>query len=160
MMPPEPATRSWGSTVRIRAVVLVTGGRTVTGDLHLQSQASLHSGPETPEDALNRSEGFFPLTDDSGRTSILAKSQVLAVGIVAGLPEEDPDRRSAARLIALRVELSDGSDFTGTVTSELPPDRRRAMDFLNLSPEFFELASEGAVRLINRRHIRVATPLD
>lgn len=160
MTEPEPAVRSWGSTLRIRAEVLVTGGRTLTGNLHLQSQASSHSGPETPVDALNRDERFFPLTDDSDRTIILAKSQVLAVGIGAGLPEDDPDRRSAARTIALRVELSDGNEFSGTVATELPPDRRRALDFLNLASGFFGLASESAVRFINRRHIRVVTPLD
>lgn len=160
MTAPEPATRSWGNTLRVRAEVLVTGGRTLTGDLHLQAQASFHSGPETPEDTLNRDEGFFPLTDDSNRTVFLAKSHVLAVGIVAGLAEDDPDRRSAARTIELLVELSDGSELRGTVTTELPPDRRRALDFLNLSSGFFGLSSEGAVRFIHRRHIRVVTPID
>ena len=160
MTGPDPASRSWINTVRIRAEVLVTGGRTLSGDLHLQSQTSFHSGPETPEDALNRDERFFPLTDESNQTVFLAKSQVLSVGINAGLAEDDPDRRSAARTIELMVELSDGSELVGMVTTELPPDRRRALDFLNLAPVFFGLSSEGAVRFINRRHIRVVTPLD
>lgn len=160
MTAPDPALRNWGSTLRVRAEVLVTGGKTLIGDLHLLTVASSHSGPETPEDLLNRPDGFFPLTDDTGQTTFLAKTQVLSVGIVAALPEDDPDRLSAARSIALWVELSDGSEHTGTVSSELPPDRRRALDFLNHGAGFFGLRSDDGVKLLNRRHLRVVTPLD
>jgi hypothetical protein len=160
MTGPEPELRSWGNTVRIRAEVLVTGGRTVTGELHLQAQASAHSGCETPGDALNRVEAFFPLTNDAGQTIFLAKSQVLAVSIAAGLLEDDPDRLSAARTIELLVQLSDGTEFTGTVKSELPPGRRRTLDFLNYGSGFFGMAAKDTVKFINRSHLCIATPLD
>ncbi len=160
MTAPEPALHAWGSTLRIRVEVLVAGGRTLQGFLHLQPLASSHSGPETPEDMLNRSEGFIPLTGDDGHTVFLAKSQVVAVGVNEPPSISDPERLSAARSIPLRVELSDGGEFSGTATSELPPDRRRALDFLNHAPGFFALRSGDSVRYLNRAHLRVATPLD
>lgn len=152
-------TRDWGDTVRIRADVQITGGRTLTGFLHLLPYAPVHLGQETPDDVLNRNEDFFPLTDEEERTVFLAKSQVLAV-TVATAGAGDPDRLSAARTMALAVELSDGSEWAGTVASELPPTRTRAIDFLNLQKGFFALRADGAVRYINRAHVRVVIPSD
>jgi len=159
MMAPEPASHTWGSTLRVRAEVLVTGGRTLTGFLHLQPLALFHSGPESPEDALNRDEAFFPLTSEN-QTMFLAKSQVIAVTVNSVLPVRDIDRVEAARTLGMQVELSDGSEFVGAVTSELPPDRGRVLDYLNHATGFFCLVDQDAMRFVNRLHVRLVTPLD
>lgn len=158
--PPESATQEWNSTLRVRADVLVTGGRVLAGFLHLQPLSSSHSGPETPDDVLNRADAFFPLTGEDDRTLFLAKDQVLAVGVATVPPFEDPERVTASRSIGLRVELSDGTEFAGTVNLEQPPTRSRALDFLNEPRQFFALHAPEAVRFINRRRIRIVTPLD
>jgi len=160
MTAPRPAPRDWGNTLRIRAEILMTGGRTLVGDLHLQPHASRHSGPETPEDMLNRPDAFFPVTADDGHTVLLAKAQVLALGVAPGLLLLDKDRLSAARSTRLKIEFSDSSVLSGTVTIELPPGRPRALDFLNDRPGFFALRVSDAVRYVNRAHLRVVTPLD
>ena len=152
----ETVTRDWGDTVRIKAEVQATGGRTFTGFLHLLPFASIHLGPETPDDVLNRDEAFFALTDDQEHTIFLSKAQVILVAIEHS--ERDPDRTIAARTIGLRIELSDGSEHSGTVRSELPPTRTRAIDFLNIGTGFFGLYAADTVRYINRRHIRAAFP--
>jgi len=159
MMAPELGPTTWGSTLRVRAEVLVTGGRSLVGFLHLQPLALFHSGPETPEDALNRDEAFFPLTSEN-QTIFLAKSQVIAVTVSTVLPVRDLDRVEAARTLGMQVELSDGSEFIGAVTSELPPDRTRVLDYLNLSTGFFCLVDQDAMRFVNRSHVRLVTPLD
>jgi hypothetical protein len=152
----ETVTRDWGDTVRIKAEVLATGGRVFSGFLHLLPYASIHLGPETPDDVLNRDEAFFALTDDREQAIFLAKAQVILVAIEHA--QRDPDRSSAARTIGLRIELSDGSDHTGTVASELPPTRTRAIDFLNQSVGFFALYTSDTVRYINRTHVRAVSP--
>jgi hypothetical protein len=154
----EPVTRDWGNTVRIKARVQTTGGRTFTGFLHLLPFASIHLGPETPDDVLNRDDQFFVLTDDQEHTVFIAKAQVLLVAIEHEAPPTDPDRASAARTIGLRVEMSDGSTHVGTVSSELPPTRTRAVDFLNHAAGFFSLHDAERVRYINRAHVLVVTP--
>lgn len=159
MMAPEPGSHTWGSTFRVSAEVLVTGGSTLTGFLHLQPLALFHSGPETPEDALNRDEAFFPLTSEN-QTMFLAKSQVIAVTVRTVLPVRDLDRVEAARTLGMQVVLSDGSDFVGAVTSELPPDRARVLDYLNHATGFFCLVDQDAMRFVNRLHVRLVTPLD
>lgn len=159
MMAQEPGSHAWGNTLRVRAEVLVTGGRTLDGFLHLQPLASFHSGPETPEEALNRSEPFLPITSDN-RSIFVAKSQIIAVTIRTALPDNDVDRVEAARTLGMQVELSDGTGFTGAVTSELPPDRGRVLDFLNHEGGFFCLVDQDAMRFVNRLHVRCVTPLD
>jgi len=152
----ETGTRDWGDTVRIKAEVQATGGRSFSGFLHLLPFASIHLGPETPEDVLNRDEAFFALTDEREHTIFIAKAQVLAVAIEH--PLRDPDRLHAARAIGLKVELSDGSEHTGTVLSELPPTRTRAIDFLNHGAGFFALHAADMARYINRAHVRAVSP--
>jgi hypothetical protein len=156
----EPATPIWGNTLRIRALVRLTGQRTISGDLHLLPVASIHSGPETPEDMLNRGVGFFPLTGDDERTVFVAKEQVLAVSIANVQQFGDPDRVHAARSTSLRIELSDASELAGIVAVELPPTRSRSLDFLNEGTGFFPLHAADAVHLVNRRHIRLVTAFD
>ncbi len=152
----ESVTRDWGGTLRIKAEVKATGGRLFTGFLHLLPFASIHLGPETPDDLLNRDEAFFALTDDPEHTIFLAKAQVILVAV--GHAARDSDRLTAARTIELRIELSDGSEYTGTVSSELPPTRARAIDFLNHAGGFFGLYAADTVRYINRIHVRAASP--
>jgi len=159
MMAPESGPYTWGSTLRVRAEVLVTGGRTIFGSLHLQPLALFHTGPETPEDALNRDEAFFPLTSEN-QTIFLAKTQVLAVTVRSALAIRDVERAEAARTLGMQVELSDGSNFVGAVTSELPRDRARVLDFLNHATGFFCLVDQDAMRFVNRVHVRLVTPLD
>ena len=159
MMALEQGSNVWGNTLRVRAEVLVTGGRTLDGFLHLQPMASFHSGPETPEDALNRREPFLPITSDN-RSIFVAKSQILAVTVRTVLPASDVDRVEAARTLGMQVELSDGTGFVGAVTSELPPDRARVLDYLNHAEGFFCLVDQDAMRFINRLHVRLVTPLD
>ena len=152
--------RPWGSTLRVRAEVLATGGLRLAGFLHLQPNASTHLGPESPEDLLNRQGGFFPLTEESGRTVFLATCQVLAVVLAPQPIFEDPTRASAARNLDLKVQLSDGTEFAGSVVSEMPPDRARVLDFLNQGRGFFALRSPEAIRYLNRGHLRLVSPLD
>ena len=152
----DTVTRDWGDTVRIKAEVQATGGRIFKGFLHLLPFASIHLGPETPDDVLNREEDFFALTDESEHTIFLSKSQVILVAVEH--VERDPDRLIATRAIGLVIELSDGSEQSGTVRSELPPTRTRAIDFLNHGVGFFGLFATDTVRYINRMHVRAVSP--
>ena len=150
----------WFSTKRQRVAVHLSDRRVLVGDVHLQPVARHHSGPETCPDLLNRDdERFFVLVLEEGQAVFVAKQQVLYVELPAEIAGDDPDRASAARRIELEVELVDGTLLEGIVLIELPPDRLRALDFLNASPAFFALGTGDTVRIINRNHIRAASPL-
>ena len=149
----------WMSTRQIRVDAHLTDRRVLTGGIYLQMVARLHSGPETPVDLLNRDERFFALLLDGAQPVFVAKSQVLFLKLPSQPAIEDPDRASAARRLELEIELGDGTLLEGIVMIELPPDRLRALDFLNSAPEFFALWTTKAVRVVNRNHIRAASPL-
>ncbi len=149
----------WLSTRPERVDVHLTDRRVLSGVIHLQMTARHHSGPETPVDLLNREELFFALVLDGEQPVFVAKRQVLFLRLPSQPAIEDPDRASAARRIELEIELADGTLLEGIVMIELPPDRLRALDFLNSAPEFFALWTTEAVRVVNRNHIRAASPL-
>ena len=46
------------------------------------------------------------------------------------------------------------------MTLELPPGRRRTLDFLNGEGDFFALWCDGRTRYINKLHVRFIRPLD
>ncbi len=149
----------WLDTRRQRVELLLSGGRVIVGDIHLQLLAQNHSGPEAPLDLFNRDELFFAVTLDAEQPIFVAKGQVLAATLPPQPALDDPARESAARRLELEVELTDGSLFEGVVMMELPPDRARLLDFLNLTPRFFALSTPEAVRVLNRDHVRAVSPL-
>lgn len=148
----------WIATERQQVAVHLTDGRVLTGDVHLQL-AQHHFGQETIADFFNRDEAFFVLAQPDGAVAFLAKGQTLYVELL--IPPDLPSdpRATAAQRFGLAVDLTDGTRLLGTVLVELPPDRLRALDFLNAAPPFFPLWSPEAVRLINRVWIRAAAPL-
>jgi len=149
----------WFSTRTQRADVHLTDRRVLSGVVHLQLMARHHSGPETPVDLLNREDRFFALVLGGEQPVFVAKGQVMYLTLPPQPTIEDPDRASAARRIELEIELGDGTMLEGVVMIELPPDRLRVLDFLNSAPEFFALWTPEAVRVVNRNHIRAASPL-
>jgi hypothetical protein len=147
------------TTQRLPVEVCLTDRRTIKGDIHLQPVARMHAGPETPSDLLNRDESFFALMLEGEQPLFVAKGQVLYLELPSQPAIDDPDRASVARRIELEIELADGSKLEGVVMIELPPDRLRALDFLNSAPEFFPLWSPHWVRIVNKHHLRAASPV-
>jgi hypothetical protein len=153
----------WGTTTRVSAVVTLANGEVYPGEIHLIDWVHHHAGPETPLEMLNRPEGFFPVTQDTG-TVFVPKAQVAMVtcewpphgwppdGIVL-LP--DPDRR-----IALLVRLASGEELRGVAAMAVRAGHGRALDYLNESGSFFQLVTEDVPRLINRAHVCIVRPLD
>jgi hypothetical protein len=151
----------WGSTYRLPAHVALTEGVVLDGDLHLLTRPAYPpGGSETPLEMLNRSEPFFALTLGEGGVALVPKARVLEITCQEDVPPPDLDRITAATVVELEVVFPDGARHRGVVTLELPPGRRRTLDFLNGEGVFFALWSEGRTRYINKLHVRFIRPLD
>jgi hypothetical protein len=110
---------------------------------------------------LNRPDAFFALTLTGGGVAFVPKSQVVEISCQEDVPLfSDPDRESAAKHVELEVVMPGGSEHRGRATVELPPNRARALDFVNGTGLFFALWSDGATRYINKSHVRLIRPLD
>jgi hypothetical protein len=109
---------------------------------------------------LNRDDPFFALTLAEGGVAFVSKAQVAVVSCQNLEPADDPDRISAAKLVALSVELTDGVEYRGRSSFELPPNRARALDYINGTGRFFTLAADGTTQYINKSQVRLIRPLD
>lgn len=149
----------WARTERRPARVSLAEGLVITGDIHLQPAVAWRDGPETPLELLNREDAFFPVTLTAKDVVFVAKSQVAAVSFSPSEEQADVARQSAMRHIPLEVMLVGGTELRGVAVSELPPNRSRALDFLNDTAPFFLLVTEDGHVCLNRRFVRAARPL-
>ena len=150
----------WGSTNRVPALVALSEGVILEGELHLLTRPAYPPGPETPLDMLNRTDPFFALTLPDGQVIFVAKAQVAVVDCREPPALDDPDRRSAAKLLALEVVLDGGAEYRGRATVELPPGRARALDYVNAPGGFFTLLADDATHYFNKSRVRFIRPLD
>jgi hypothetical protein len=149
----------WGITTKVPAEVVLAEGIVLAGDLHLFARPAYPPGPETPLEMLNRADTFFALTLADGVTFV-PKTQVVVVSCHHQAPMADPDRVSAAKLIELEVVVQGGAEYRGRAVVELPPSRRRSLDYLNGDGIFFAIGNDEVDWLINKSRVRLARPLD
>lgn len=150
----------WGATQRVAARIVLAEGVVLAGELHLLARTTSPTDAESPLEMLNRDEPFFALTLTAGGVAFVSKAQVAVVSCQDLTPLEDPDRVSAAKLVALAVELTDGVEYRGHCSFELPPSRSRALDYLNGPGRFFTLGTDGTMQYINKAQVRQIRPLD
>jgi hypothetical protein len=152
----------WGSTNRLPAHVALIEGVVIDGDLHLLTRPAYPQpgGSETPLEMLNRPDAYFALTLPDGGVALVPKARVLEITCPDDVPPPDPDRVTAAMQVELEVVLPGGTQYRGRVTLELPPGRRRTLDFLNGPGGFFALQSDDRTRYLNKLHVRLIRPLD
>ncbi len=150
----------WGATQQAAARVVLAEGVVLAGHLHLLARTMSPSDAESPLEMLNRQEPFFALTLNGGGVALVSKAQVAVVACRELAPPDDPDRTSVAKLVALAVELTDGVEYRGHCSFELPPSRSRALDYLNGPGRFFTLETDGMMQYINKAQVRHIRPLD
>lgn len=149
----------WAATTRLPVRVTLAEGLVIQGEAHLQPRVAWRDGPETPVEMLNRDDAFFPVSLPHGEIVFVAKDQVAAVGYAEVQPEDESDRKTAARTIPLEVMMVGGVEHRGVAVSELPPTRARALDFLNDPARFFPLRTGNGTLCLNRRFVRAVRPL-
>ena len=140
--------------------MVLAEGVVLAGELHLLARATYPSESESPLEMLNRADPFFALTLGEGGVAFVSKAQVAVVSCQNLEPRDDPDRANAAKLVMLSVELTDGVEYRGRSLFELPPNRARALDYVNAPGRFFSLATDGIMQYINKSQVRFIRPLD
>lgn len=153
-------TENWGSIFQEAAEVLLPDGVSIAGSLHLLSRIDYPPGPETPLDMLNRGEPFFALTQATSGVLFIPKAQAVVVTCHHHAPPTDPERFSAAKLVALDVTLIAGRVLRGRAAVEMPPGRNRALDYVNGPGVFFALWTDDVTHYVNKSLVRTIRPLD
>lgn len=150
----------WGATQRVPVEVLLAKGGVLVGNLHLLARTAYPLDPENPLEFLNRAEPFFALMLAEVGPVFVSKAQVAVLSCWGQDPLRDPERLSAAKLVALEVELIDGTTYQGRSTFELPPPRSRTLDYVNGPGDFFVLWTDDLTRYVNKSQVRLIRPLD
>ena len=150
----------YGQTNRVPALVMLNEGVALDGELHLLGRPAYPPGPETPLEMLNREDAFFALTLPGGIVTFVCKAQVAVIDCREPPALTDPDRLSAAKLLGLEVVMDGGAEYRGRATVELPPNRARALDYVNGPGRFFSLFADDTTHYFNKAHVRLIRPLD
>lgn len=117
--------------------------------------------PESVRDRLNDlTEEYLPMALE-GRHLLIRKAGIVTVEVPA---EERAARKSPTeeelerRRFDLKFEFSDGTNLVARATADLPLDRERPLDYLNLeATNFTEVQTSGRVVLLNGDHVVAVT---
>jgi hypothetical protein len=136
---------------KCRANVHFSTGGSLDVHFFLGYQAETHNGPETLLDLLNSDRTFVPIEDIlMNEVLLIGKTRIVYVELPEGgavLQGETFDE------LPVTVELVNGESLRGTFPTDLPPESRRASDYLNLMPQFIHLQSNPKLFLINKGYV-------
>jgi len=140
----------------VEVEVLLEGGRTLAGSLHVLPRTGLHEGRERVIDVLASSDPFLPLTTDQGG-HLLNKGRIIAVRVpfpadtgLSGDLEAIPREDTVLTLASLPEEER---HWHGVVWIEMPESRRRLLDLLNDDRKFIPLQRREEWYLLSCRHL-------
>lgn len=132
----------------------------IKGDLFLSLTAKSHLGQETVLDFMNEPEEFFVLkVEGDPPINIVNKARIMEVSV--SLEAEEGGLNLEAMGIKeepMTVVFNDNFKLEGRAFIDLPPQRSRAIDFLNQGQRFFLLVSDHTAHIVNRRHISYVIP--
>jgi len=137
---------------RVRVRVLIDGGQRLEGVMYAPESSPAGSAGRLSDRLNDRKAPFVPVTCDE-QSYLLNKRSVLVVELdVDEGAIEVPEGAGGSRPAVL-LWMSDGVQLSGELPYEMPPERRRLLDYLNESPQFVPLVVDGQVLLINRERV-------
>jgi hypothetical protein len=156
-MTPAPESPYRIPTRPVEAAIEIEGSRHEEVIFFLATSAVSHAGPETMDEALNRSRRFVPVrTREKGELFLVRREALTTVSV--GRNEgphlvETVDGLSTA-IDFVRLELREGAVLEGALASVLPPENPRISDYFNLDGVLFVplLVGESVV-YVNKQFI-------
>lgn len=126
--------------------VLLSDGRTLSGEVFLRPVSRFRSRPEEPTDLLNDDEPFFALLQD-GNATLVAKSSVVRAEAASAV-EDGSEVQTVG--VPVEVTLQDGKVCKGSIFPETRFDRPRLLDYLNsYHDRFLPIVDSRQVWLVN-----------
>ncbi len=133
---------------------------TLQGELFLDGGHAHRTGADRVIALLNDPRSFLPFKDEaSGRMLVLARDRIATVELMdSGMGigfELDPDPTQSLREVTFVVG-SPPRELRGVIyTGNLPPERRRVTDLLNVEELFVALVVGSRTTLINKHQIQM-----
>ena len=137
-------------------VLFLNDGVVLEGVVFLSPLAYGHSGRQTLLELLLEVERFLPVRDREGQVRLINRQSITHVRYVPG---EDEEHSAFGKQAGVRLVFFGGEALEGTVTLDIPEEKLRIKDYLNMAPTFFALDSGHAHYIINSHHTHQAIPL-
>ena len=143
---------------RCPATIILTDGRTLTGEIFLHAVSRFRLAPQDPAEFFNDADPYFVLAPTYDERILVAKAAVAVAE--TPLPSSEPDDHLVGAQVGLGVEV----DVIGAVTVAgwvfpgTTPGRARLLDYLNsYTNRFLILYDSEKTTLVNRNavaHVR------
>ena len=143
---------------KIQVAITFADGSKGKGEIFLARHAGGYYGGQNVADLLNGDKAFLPISLESGAVEFISKSQILT--IEGELIADDDDEMLSSGLIHQKdvvVVTSGNQTIIGTLLAEVPDERSRLSDCLNLPEKFIRLKSESRYLHINKAMIKKIT---
>ena len=140
----------------LSVVVFQADGSIMKGVVFLSATAYNHAGKQTLLDLLKEPGDFFPFRSESGEFCVTNKQTITHIRFVP--PEQEEEYQSLGDRENVEIKFVGGEQLGGTVVIEMPEERSRLFDFINVMEGFFLLQNEEAHYLVNVSHVRDISP--
>ncbi|HWR73944.1 MAG TPA: hypothetical protein VN604_12305 [Nitrospirota bacterium] len=131
--------------------VHLLGGEALAGSIFLEYKPEAVTVYQKVASFLEDRTSFFPIAVGELKPQIVGKTSVKILEIEY---PEDESIFSLKRIENVAVMLSDGSRIDGLLMADVPEERDRLSDCLNLPERFLSLRLSGKILFINKALIR------
>ena len=131
--------------------IQLLGGETLAGNIFLEYKPEAVTVYQKVSSFIEDRTGFFPIAIGEVKPQIIGKTSVKILEI--DYPE-DESIFSLKRIENVSVMLSDGSRIDGLLMADVPEERDRLSDCLNLPERFLSLRLSGKILFVNKSLVR------
>jgi len=141
---------------RLVVTIRLSGNVALEGEIFLESLSASMSIHQKITAFLENSNTFFPIkVIPGGGTEFINKKNIISVEV--DFPE-DPETSYFAHLfmhtIPVTVYFHDGRTLSGELMAEVPREKARLSDCLNLASKFIDLNTDNKMCYINKEALQ------
>ncbi len=134
-----------------RVTVRLTGGETLTGNIFLEYFPEVLTLHQKIKMFLEDANRFFPLATDGSPTTFINKERVNMLEVESA--EEEPVYQ-LMHVEDITALFTDETALSGELLAEVPKEKARLSDCLNLPEAFLCVKKETALCYLNKRAIQ------
>ncbi|PWT91237.1 MAG: hypothetical protein C5B54_05660 [Acidobacteria bacterium] len=142
--------------IRIGAEVAIRGKRPMKGFFFVVPTSYPVPDADVLLRLLNEFDSYMPF-ERAKKIFLINKNQISYLKLPRNAATRDWEGEPKRKI---RILLSTGQEIAGTISVDLPVERQRVLDFLNLNTLFFLMKCPKEVYLVNKQHLHGVSPMD
>jgi len=134
-----------------RVTVHLTGGEEKTGNIFLEFFPDVQTLHQKISAFLEDAARFFPLAADGAGPEFISKGSIRMLAV------DSPDDAPAFNLMHIEditATFTDGTTLSGEFLAEVPKEKARLSDCLNLHETFLSVKKENRIYYVNKSAIQ------